>query len=356
MATIDADAHVVESERTWDYMDPGDREYRPQIMQPQGSGVAYWLIDGKIRGFVRSVITAQQFAELESRSGRRMGTPAETREAENVPARLHHMDELGIDVQVLYPTIFIEQVADKAEVETALCKSYNRWLADIWSQSNNRLRWACVVPTEDTDAAVAQIEFGRQNGACAVYMRSIESGRLLHDPHFDPIYQRAADRDMAIGVHIANGTPWLIDLLSQRNGGGTFWKFRLSSVGAFHSVIMNGLMERFPTLRMGFLEASAQWLPYVLKDLKRRLPGQGRTLPENPLKEYRLYVSCQTDDDVDYLLGYAGEDNLVIGTDYGHQDQSTEIEALRNLRESGGLDERAYAKITDANARALYGL
>jgi len=94
----------------------------------------------------------------------------------------------------------------------------------------------------------------------------------------------------------------------------------------------------------------------VLKDLKRRLPSQGRTLPDNPLKAYRLYVSCQTDDDVPYLLGYAGEDNLVIGTDYGHNDQSTEIEALRNLRESGGLDARAYAKITDANARALYGL
>ncbi len=119
---------------------------------------------------------------------------------------------------------------------------------------------------------------------------------------------------------------------------------------------MSGLPERFPTLRMGFLEASAQWLPYVLKDLKRRLAARGTPLPENPLQAYRLYVSCQTDDDVPYLLQYAGEDNLVIGTDYGHNDQSTEIEALRNLQHSGGLDERVYRKITDDNARALYGL
>jgi predicted TIM-barrel fold metal-dependent hydrolase len=285
-----------------------------------------------------------------------MDTPEETREAENVEARLRHMDELGIDIQVLYPTVFIEQIADRAEVEVALCKAYNRWLADIWSQGKGRLRWACVVPTFDIAEAVRQIDFARKNGACAVYMRSIESNRLLHDPYFDPIFARAADLDMAIGVHIANGTPWLIDLLSQRNGGGTFWKFRLATVGAFHSVIMNGLPERFPTLRMGFLEASAQWLPYVLKDLKRRLPAFGRTLPENPLQAYRLYVSCQTDDDVAYLLQYAGEDNLVIGTDYGHSDQSTEIEALRNLRATGGLSETAYRKIVDDNARALYGL
>ena len=356
MATIDADAHVVESDRTWDYMDPADRQYRPRIVRPEDSTQAYWFIDGKTRGLARSVLTATQFAALSERAGRRMDTPEETRVAENVPARLHHMDELGIDVQVFYPTMFIEQVADKAEIEVALCKAYNRWLADIWSQSDNRLRWACVVPVLAIDEALAQIEFARRNGACAVYMRSIEGTRLLHDPYFDPIYARAQDLDMAIGVHIANGNPWLIDLLGQRNGGGAFWKFRLASVGAFHSVVMSGLMERFPRLRMGFLEASAQWLPYVLKDLKRRLPSQGRTLPDNPLKAYRLYVSCQTDDDVPYLLGYAGEDNLVIGTDYGHNDQSTEIEALRNLRESGGLDARAYAKITDANARALYGL
>ncbi len=356
MATIDADAHVVESARTWDYLDPADVQYRPSVVRPAGDGRAYWFIDGKIRGLSRPVLTAVDFAALSRRAGRRMDTPDELGEAENVPARLRHMDELGIDRQVLYPTMFIEQIADRAEVEVALCKAYNRWLADIWSESHDRLRWACVLPLLTMDEALAQLEFARRNGACAVYMRSIESNRLLHDPYFFPLYERAADLDMAIGVHIANGNPWMLDLLGQRNSGGAFWKFRLATVGAFHSVVMSGLPERFPTLRMGFLEASAQWLPYVLKDLKRRLAAQGRALPENVLQAYRLYVSCQTDDDVSYLLGYAGEDNLVIGTDYGHSDQSTEIEALRNLRETGGLAERAYRKITDDNPRALYGL
>jgi uncharacterized protein len=356
MATIDADAHVVESHHTWDYMDPEDRQYRPQIVRPEGSNLAYWFIDGKIRGFARAVLTAETFAALSARAGRRMDTPEETREAENVPARLHHMDELGIDIQVLYPTVYIEQLSDRPAVDVALAKSYNRWLADIWSQSNNRLRWACIVPHTDIDAALQQITYSRAHGACAVYMRSIENGRMIHDPYFDPIYERAMDLDMAIGVHIANGVPWMIDLLSNCEGNGTFWKFRLASVGAFHSVVMSGLMERFPKLRMGFLEASAGWLPYVMTDLRRRLVARGRTVPENMLKDYRLYVSCQTDDDIPYLLNWAGDENLVIGTDYGHNDQSTEIEALRNLRTSGLVDERTYAKITDANARALYAL
>ena len=356
MATIDSDAHLVESDRTWDYLDPADAQYRPRVVQPEGTRVAYWFIDGKLRGLARPVLTAKEFAELSDRAGRHMDTPEETRGAENVAARLRHMDELGIDIQVLYPTMFIEQVAEKSEIEAALCKAYNRWAADIWSQSDNRLRWACVLPLSAMDESLAQLDVARKNGACAVFMRSIETDRLLHDPYFYPVYARAADLDMAIGVHVANGNPAMLDLLGQRNGGGAFWKFRLASVGAFHSVIMSGLPDVFPTLRIGFLEASAQWLPYVLKDLRRRLAAQGRPLPENPLQAYRLYVSCQTDDDVPYVLQYAGEDNLVIGTDYGHSDQSTEIEALRNLRSHGGLEERAYRKITDDNARALYGL
>jgi hypothetical protein len=53
-------------------------------------------------------------------------------------------------------------------------------------------------------------------------------------------------------------------------------------------------------------------------------------------------VSCQTDDDVDYVLKYSGEDNIVIGTDYGHNDQPTEIEALRNLKNQGGITARQH--------------
>ena len=69
MATIDSDAHVVESDHTWDYLDPADAEYRPRIVRPEGSGLAYWLIDGKIRGLARTVLTARQWRELAEASG-----------------------------------------------------------------------------------------------------------------------------------------------------------------------------------------------------------------------------------------------------------------------------------------------
>jgi len=189
MPTIDSDAHVVESERTWDYIDKADQKYRPLIVKPRGEGGGeYWYIDGKIRGLVRVVLTAHQVADVANRTGRDMNTAQETREMENVAARLKHMDELGIDVQVLYPTMFIEQIADKPEWEIPISKGYNRWLADIHSQGNGRLRWICVLPLLDMSTALEELKFCAQHGACGVFMRGIEGQRMITDPYFYPLY------------------------------------------------------------------------------------------------------------------------------------------------------------------------
>jgi predicted TIM-barrel fold metal-dependent hydrolase len=357
MPTIDSDAHVVESERTWDYMEKSDQKYRPVIVKPRGEGGnEYWFIDGKIRGLVRIVMTTKEMDEVAELTGRVMGTPRETREMENVAARLKHMDALGIDVQVLYPTMVIEQITDKPVWEIAISRGYNRWLADIWKQGKGRLRWICVLPLLDIGESLAELKFCKQNGAVGVFMRGIEGNRMITDPYFYPLYDEMSRLDMAVGVHVGNGSPQNIDLVSQYNGGGSFWKFRIPVIGAFHSIIMGEVPVQFPKLRFHWAEAAANWVPYVVKDLQRRWATQKRALPDYPLKEYRQYVSCQTDDDVDYVLKYAGEDNITIGTDYGHNDQSTEVEALQNLKKTGMITDSQYDKITYDNPKALFAL
>ena len=94
----------------------------------------------------------------------------------------------------------------------------------------------------------------------------------------------------------------------------------------------------------------------VVQNLNRRFEWKGRSLAHDLLRENRLYVACQTDDDIPYVVKYAGEDNLVIGTDYGHADTSSELRALQTFREREDLDPRVIDKILDANPRALYGL
>ena len=69
-----------------------------------------------------------------------------------------------------------------------------------------------------------------------------------------------------------------------------------------------------------------------------------------------MYVACQTADDLDWILDTVGDDNIVIGSDYGHNDTSSELEALKVLKESGKAPASSVDKILDSNARALYAL
>ena len=356
MAVIDADAHVVETEHTWDYMDPSDAKFRPALVGPV-DGRFFWMCDGKIRRPARDPLSDPELEEQTVRdTGRNVGVSRAARYMENIGVRLRHMDELGIDMQVLHNTIFIEQIADRPEAEVAVCRGYNRWLADIYSQSDGRLRWVPVLPYMVMDEALKELRTSVEHGGCGAAIRPIEGNRLPTDPYFYPVYEEASRLNVPIVLHIANANPGNLDLVSQYNGAGAaaFWRFNVPTVASCHAIIASEIPELFPNLKFSFVEAGAQWVPYVVADLKRR--RLNKKLPDNPLKEYGIYVTCQTSDDLPWVLKYSGEDNLVIGTDYGHTDTSSEIEAIRNLKNIGDVSPEVIDKILDDNPRALHNL
>jgi predicted TIM-barrel fold metal-dependent hydrolase len=262
------------------------------------------------------------------------------------------MDELGTDIQVLYPTMFINPFTERPAVELALTRSYNRWLAEVWQQGKGRLRWAAALPLLSMDEVPGELQFAKENGACAVFMRGVEGGnRLLSDPCFFPLYEQAQKLDLPICIHTGNGSPDISDVFTGETG---FCKFKLIGVGAFHNLLMKAIPDQFPGLRFGFIELSSQWLPYAIHDLNRRLERFGRPVKESPLRDNHVWVACQTDDDLAEVTRYVGRYNLVIGTDYGHADSSSEIYALQTFKQQ---TEPALAnQILDSNARALYGL
>ena len=123
MPTIDADAHVIESEETWKYMEGSEAEFRPKLINAQ-NGKRTWLIDGK---------------EFPRGGNVNRKIPTDVLEMRDIENRLKHMDELGIDVQVLYTSLFLRPLTSHPEVEVGLFKSYNRWLADVWRKAGTRL-------------------------------------------------------------------------------------------------------------------------------------------------------------------------------------------------------------------------
>jgi len=356
MRIIDSDAHVIETQGTWQFMEGKDAKYRPLMTSsPADPGKAFWIVDGESWGIAR--LGGRDYEEMSRLSGRDMNAPEEAREMSDVGLRLKHMDELGIDLQVLYPTIFLMNSSEKPAVDIAVCRGYNRWMANIWAQSNNRLLWSMVPPLSSIPDAIDEMRWAKEHGAVGVFMRAVESHRVPHDPYFYPIYEEAQRLNMPITVHISNASREMAAIINQHmNGTANFWLLRLNLVGAFWSLAISQVPKLFPKLRFGFIEATAQWLPLVAADLKRRSPIVGTDSKSNILEANRFYVTCQTDDDLAYITGIVGDDHLVIGTDYGHNDQASEIGALKNLRSGGKISEAQYAKIANTNAAALYGI
>lgn len=340
MVVIDSDAHVVETERTWEYMGETESAFKPEVVVPKAGGAReYWLLEG--RAFAKNTNIG-------------LDTPDQAREASDIAARLAHMDELGVDTHILYPTIFLRPLTRRPDTEVALCRSYNRWLADIWRQGGGRPRWVVVPPVMSLDKAVEELHFGKEHGACGVFMRSSDGDRRLADSYYHPLYQEAANLDLPICVHASTGNFGMYDLLSQDSG---FAQFKLPVVGAFHDLLMKGTPGKFPDLRWAFIEVSSQWLPYALNDMELRFARRSMSwLGPDTLRDNRMYVACQTTDDIPYVLQYVGEDNIVIGTDYGHNDTSSELIALRKLREDGKIDPATTDKFLDSNPKRLYAL
>jgi predicted TIM-barrel fold metal-dependent hydrolase len=276
----------------------------------------------------------------------------DTRTLGDVHARIAHMDELGVDIQVLYPTIYLTQISQNPAVDLALAKSYNRWLADMWSQADGRLRWIAVPPLLTMDAVPEQLRFAKEHGAVGVFMRGFEGDRQAADPSFFPMYEAAQELDLPITFHAGCGNPSFVDLTV----GDAYTRNKVPVISAFHSLIVRNIPAKFPQLRFGFVEVAANWLPYIITDLVRRVERDGRELTKDVLADNNMFVACQTNDDLPYIINRVGDDNLMIGSDYGHSDTSSELEALRSFKESGGLPAGTIEKILNDNPSRLYGI
>lgn len=338
---IDADAHAIESEHTWDFLRSSERQFRPQTVVAD-SGDAFWIIDGQVHH--RPIGNAD--------------LPAELRQLDDIPGRLADMDRWGTDVQVLFPTMFLQGLpSPRPEAQTALCGAYNRWLSEVSDHSGGRLLWAVLPPILDIPAALEEIKAAREHGAVAIMLRGIEADALLDDPRLDPIYQLASQLDLAICIHAGNGNNQIKEVLYRKD----LYFFGITPIlASFNRIIVSGVPDRFPNLRFGFLEAGAQWVPYLVREAARRdatIGIQGHfTSIATLLADKNIWVACRTDDDLPYIVEHSGRSQLVIGTDYGHEDPAAELDALETLRAQEGVGTELVDQIVGANAQALYGL
>ena len=366
---IDADTHIAESDSMWKHFSTAMYQRRPVMVSAPDDTLyrdfnVLWLIDGNIfpkasgKGGFR-IITPTASKREANRTDIALGC----REITDVPARLADMDKAAVQTQVIYPTLFLIDVTDDAALQVALCGAYNKFLGDVYRQSNNRLRWVTVLPYLSIEHAVAQMNQAKQNGAVGIFFSGIMGSLTLNNPHFFPIYAEAEKLGLPICVHTGQGSRPLLEFFDLELNG-TFATSHMPPLIGFRDLIASEIPEKFSALNFGFLEVSASWVPFLYHHLKR----SARPRPSFPnarwkhasckdlFRNYRIYVACEADEDIPYLAEYIGEDNLLIGSDYGHNDPAEEKALVQTMRSREDLSAGMVEKILCDNPKRFYGI
>ncbi len=372
MHVIDADGHVEENPATFSdqYLDPSFRSQRPRVVGMDG--LAYWMIDEQLfprrvgRG-CHNLGTPASYDGKPTKHAARKSDSLESMELTDIKARLRAMDEEEIALQVLYPTLFLAYpLSANPSFVTALYSSYNRWLGDRVS-NNERLKWAGIVNLDDIPGAVRQVHEAKRLGAVNLMVLGTAGDHMLDHPRLYPFYEAVAEEGLPLAVHVGWACPSLNNLFTHIYPSGVI-AFLMPVLMGFVSLISGGVLDRFPNLRVVFLEAGCLWIHFMLDRLNHRFQHSSKNLakivsqtapiealpPMEYIRRGNLYFSAEVEDTLlPQVMDLVGEGQIVFGSDMPHGDR--ERFAARSLQERKDISAAAKVNILEKNPSRLYG-
>ena len=283
---IDADSHKIENPIT--FLEYIERPYRERVRVVHDQyGEQRIAIDDR-HPFTHAPTFARLYPQPDGfgKGAYRALHPETAMGALFNRVRLEHMDREGIDAQVIYGslTLTLASLIDE-DLAVALCRAYNDYIHDDCEPYRARMVPVGVLPLQNVPAAVEEMRRCVERlGMPAVSISPnlpvphpdapdafprIRAPRHLSDPSFFPLYEAAQDLGVSIGIH---GTPGSYLCGGSSDQVDTFalvhiFGHRCQQQMAIAKLVMDGVMERFPRLRFGFLEAGCGWLPDLVHAL-----------------------------------------------------------------------------------------
>jgi predicted TIM-barrel fold metal-dependent hydrolase len=288
----------------------------------------------------------------------------------DAPSQVQAMDMEGLDVAVLFRTspLHCDETLEPAYAND-LCRAWNSWIAEFCQENPSRLKASALITLHDVDLAIEEVRrVVNQLGVTALSLCPEPiNGKYIHDRCYDPLWAEIEKLGVALCFHpparpkqdqVANklfGHPNAnIVALALRNP--------VELILAVSEFCAGGVLEKFPALRVGFLEGNCAWLPWLLYRLDERakLHGPLADVPlSQPPSDYFLKQCFISVDPDEYLVGDVikriGDDNIVISTDYPHIDAHFP-HALDEFFEIQDLSDSSRRKILLDNCARLYNL
>jgi predicted TIM-barrel fold metal-dependent hydrolase len=327
---LDADTHQMEAPGMWEeYIIASYKDRAPRVAEVDGRKVM------AVEGESLTSEGKYPFSSPEFLTALMIGMQRFERArsaAFNAASRLADMDEQGVDVQVLYPTVggqLLGREFQDPALLAACCRAYNEWSAEYCGAAPDRLRWAAMLPIQHAELAVAEAQRAAADGAAAFYVRPNPIGgrNLYHRDHF-PIWAAIEGLDKPICIH-DSGSPHLPSYGERMDTHttGHILAHPFEAMSAMMSLIWYGVFEHFPRLTVVHVEADAGWVPYLLQRMEQHWEFSGNAehpdLKMRPTEYFRrnVYVACRGDEmTLPAVVELVGDDNLVFNTDYPHPD------------------------------------
>jgi uncharacterized protein len=335
---IDADGHVLERDREL-------REFLPAEFRAVPGKREYPLFSWD--GWARGALSPHQ------------------REHPSAELWMRFLDATEIALTVLYPNeglnIGLQRDRDWA---VALARAYNDWLHHDFLSVSPRFQGVALLAVQEPQEAAKELKRAvRDRGMVAGMLPGVMSPmRGLGLPEFDPIYQMAERLDVPLAVHSGPAVELGLDHV-QSFAGVYPLSHPFAQMQQLTSMMIYGVFERFPKLRVAFLESGCGWVPYLADRLDEswehrlsRWPYPTKQSPSEFMRGGNVYYACEREEKtLATVAELIGATQILWASDFPHErpwdEFSGDIDTLVNRKD---LPESLPRKILFDNPRRLY--
>ena len=292
---------------------------------------------------------------------------------------LEFMEDVGLASAVLYPTngLSFGRVISK-DWAIELARAYNGWMYDEYISKSSRFQALGLIPLQEPAEAVKELRrIVKELGFCGAMLPStgpMQSQNHLGDDRYWPIYEEADRLGCALGVHGGVHDHMGLDDMSPYAPVNALGH-PFGQMVNFAGVLFNGVFDRYPNARFGFMEAGAGWFVNCMERFERswnshvQYDPRGRFLRlgekesitdyiKRHVDEGRIFIGVEGDElTLPFAVSIVGNKPFIFSSDFPHEVNNDTCKAeLEELDENKRLTQEDKDAVRYLNAERFYGL
>ena len=291
-------------------------------------------------------------------------------ESGNTPEeRLKALEADGVDCEIIFPnkglTIWATQ---DSEFSQAMCRAWNDWAWETFGSYNDKLSPMACIATGDIQGAIKEVHRSAERGFRGLCLPCKPIWGAPNHEHtnynldeFDPLWAAICDADMPITFHVSTGR----DPRTAKGNGGAIINYAVHSLAPTMEPLVNicasGVIERFPGLRFGSIEAGIGWLPWALTAMDEAYHKHHMwvrpKLKNLPSEYFRANGFASFGEDAPGLAlieDFNLVENCLWANDFPHHEGTWPHSAAAIERTMGALTDRSRSLILGLNAAKIF--